>query len=72
MLYFLDDVDNILDEVQSYARMIDESGETTDKIANKSTYHAIDALRYIVLHLVDLRRRDSGNVWNTVTGDSMH
>lgn len=72
LLYFMDDVDNILDEIQSYARMIDESGEVTEKIADKSTYHAIDALRYIVLHLVDLRRRDVGNIWGTMTGDSLH
>ena len=72
LLYFMDDVDNILDEIQSYARMIDETGEVTDKIADKSTYHAIDALRYIVLHLVDLKRRTAGNVWGAVLGDSYH
>ena len=67
LLYFMDDVDNIIDEIQSYARTIDETGEVTDKIADKSTYHAIDALRYIVLHLVDLRKKQTVNTFTATS-----
>jgi hypothetical protein len=50
-LYIFDDLDDILDEVCSYARETDDMGNPTEAIADKSTYHLLDALRYIGSHL---------------------
>ena len=38
----------IRDELGSYARELDSMGDPTEKIADKSTYHLLDALRYIM------------------------
>ena len=56
-LFFFDNVVNLLDEVSSYSREVDSDGEPTEKIAEKSTYHLLDALRYIISYLND---NDSG------------
>lgn len=34
-------------QLQSYARVVDASGEPTPEIADKATYHYLDALRYV-------------------------
>jgi len=49
-LLFFDDLEGLLDELESYSRMIDERGEQMDEIENKSDYHGLDALRYVVAH----------------------
>lgn len=38
----------IIDEFGTYSRELDASGKATDKIKDKSTYHHLDALRYVV------------------------
>ena len=50
-LFIFDDLSGLLDEVGSYSRELDDMGEPTEKIANKETYHKLDALRYIMSHL---------------------
>lgn len=47
-LVIFDDLPGLLDEVGSYARELDDMGEPTEKIADKSTYHYLDSLRYIM------------------------
>ena len=47
-LVIFDDLPGLLDEVGSYARELDDMGEPTEKIADKNTYHHLDALRYIM------------------------
>lgn len=42
------DLAGYLDEKRSYSRVVDANGNPTDKIDNKSSYHLIDAERYIV------------------------
>jgi len=46
-LVIFDDLDSILREVDTYSREVDANGERTTKIANKSKFHRLDALRYI-------------------------
>jgi len=46
-LYIMDDLSMLLDELMSYSRELDDMGEPTETIADKSTYHLADALRYI-------------------------
>ncbi|MCB1899227.1 MAG: hypothetical protein KDH16_08060, partial [Rhodocyclaceae bacterium] len=41
----------LLDEIMSYARELDDMGEPTEKIADKNTFHLLDALRYIMSYL---------------------
>ena len=38
----------LIDEFGTYARELDADGQPTDKIKDKSTYHYLDALRYVV------------------------
>ena len=50
-LYVFDSCRGLLDELGSYSREVDGSGQTTEKIKDKETYHRLDALRYAVLGL---------------------
>src|SRR5262245_11753121 len=45
-LYVFDDLAGLLDELGSYSRELDDMGEPTEKIADKETYHELDATRY--------------------------
>lgn len=47
-LYIFDTCKGIIDEFGTYSRELDSSGQSTDKIKEKSTYHHLDALRYVV------------------------
>ena len=46
-----------LDQVRSYAYKLDATGQPTDEIANKATFHYLDALRYIGSVLADPPQR---------------
>jgi hypothetical protein len=50
-LLVFEDLDGLLDEIGSYSRELNDAGEPTEKIADKETYHHLDALRYIGTHL---------------------
>ena len=50
-LFIFDDCLGLLDEIMSYARELDDMGEPTEKIADKNTFHLLDALRYIMSYL---------------------
>jgi hypothetical protein len=51
MLLVSRDCPGLIDELQHYSRETDENGDPTEEIANKSTFHRLDALRYIVSYL---------------------
>ena len=51
-LYIFSTCSGILDEFGTYARELDDMGEPTEKIADKETFHRLDALRYIASHLI--------------------
>ena len=44
----------IIDELGTYARQLDETGQPTEIIANKARYHRLDGLRYGVIGLSDM------------------
>lgn len=46
----------LIDQFQSYSRKLDAAGQPTEEIADKSTYHLMDAFRYISTRLADTRR----------------
>jgi hypothetical protein len=46
-----DDLQSYLEEKQTYSRVLDESGEPTEEIEDKSTFHLLDAERYIISYL---------------------
>lgn len=50
-LFIFDDLDGLIDDVESYSRELDENGEPTEVIEDKSKYHLGDALRYICTFL---------------------
>ena len=43
-----DDLSGYLDEKMSYSRELDDSGEPTERIEDKNSYHFMDAERYII------------------------
>lgn len=45
---FFNDLTRTLTQIQAYSRVLDETGEPTEAIDEKSTYHHLDALRYII------------------------
>jgi len=50
-LFIMDDLPELADELMSYSRELDDMGQPTEKIADKSTYHMLDGLRYIGSYL---------------------
>lgn len=46
-LLISEDCPQVLDQLARYARELDDMGQPTKKIAQKETFHLIDALRYI-------------------------
>jgi hypothetical protein len=47
-LYVFDTLSHYLDEKGRYSRELDQSGQPTEKIKDKDTYHMMDAERYII------------------------
>ena len=47
-LFVFDTCSNLLDQIGTYSRVLDDLGQPTAKIKNKEKYHLIDALRYAV------------------------
>jgi len=47
-LLIVDDLAGLIGEIESYRRVLDAAGAPTEAIEAKSTYHRLDALRYIV------------------------
>lgn len=47
-LFIFHDLYDLLDEIQTYSRKLDDNYGPTDDIDNKSSYHLLDSLRYIV------------------------
>lgn len=47
-LLIFDDLIGLIAEVEGYRRMLDAHGSPLEAITDKSTYHRLDALRYIV------------------------
>jgi hypothetical protein len=62
-LHVFDDLDGYLNEKLTYSRKVDENGEPTEDIERKSTYHFMDAERYILGWL-----RPSGEVFSAASG----
>jgi hypothetical protein len=50
-LIVFEDCVNFLDELGTYSRELDETGEPTDEIDEKETYHICDGARYIAVYL---------------------
>lgn len=46
--YVFDDLTGLLEELATYSRVVNDRGETTEEIDEKSTFHFLDAVRYIV------------------------
>lgn len=46
-LFIFDTCAKTLDQLASYSRELNDMGESTEKIADKETYHLLDALRYV-------------------------
>lgn len=52
-----DDLQHYLDEKLTYGRKLNESGEPTEVIEDKSSYHILDSERYIMSYLMGQRRK---------------
>jgi hypothetical protein len=51
LLFFRDGAAELIEELQTYSRELDDSGNVTEKIENKSEFHLTDALRYVCSQL---------------------
>jgi len=47
-LFVFSDLHDLIDEIQSYSYKLNDNYEPIDEIDNKSSYHLLDALRYIL------------------------
>jgi hypothetical protein len=52
-LFVFDTCAGVLDELGRYSRVLDELNQPTEKIANKETFHRLDALRYAAIGMTD-------------------
>ena len=52
-LVIFDDLEEIIDQLESYSRVLGPDEEPTDKIENKEIYHYLDGLRYIAAEILD-------------------
>ena len=48
-LYVFDTCTGIIDEFGTYSRELNASGQSTEKIRDKSSYHRLDGLRYVAV-----------------------
>jgi hypothetical protein len=51
--FVFDDLTGILDEFGRYSRKLDESGNPTEEIKDKNTFHLLDGLRYVISGIVE-------------------
>jgi len=47
-LFIFDDLADLLEEVHTYSRKLDEAGNATPEIEDKETFHLLDSVRYII------------------------
>lgn len=57
-LAVFDDLDAYIHEKETYSRKLDESGEPTEKIEDKSSFHMMDAERYVLGYLAPSAGRE--------------
>lgn len=50
-LFIFDDEAAMIDDIESYARKLDDQGQPTEKIEDKSSFHYADGLRYVATHI---------------------
>lgn len=50
-IFVFDDLSGYLEEKMTYSRKLDENGEPTEEIEDKSRFHHMDAERYVIAHL---------------------
>ncbi len=50
-LFIFDTAEDFLDEIRTYSRKLTSAGDMTEQIKDKSEFHLIDALRYVVAQL---------------------
>lgn len=55
-LYIFSDLTGLIDELGTYARKLNDLGETTDEIKDKSQYHILDALRYVIPSVIEQKQ----------------
>lgn len=51
------DLRGLISELSTYARVVDNENRLSNAIANKSTYHRLDALRYLIVSV------SGGGIW---------
>jgi hypothetical protein len=47
-IVIFDDLHGLLDELGTYSRELDDTGEPTEKIQEKESFHRLDAVRYVI------------------------
>ncbi len=62
-LYVFESLRGLRSEFGTYSRVLDNRGQATEKIADKQTYHRLDALRYVVQQL-DVPQLEIGGMYD--------
>ncbi len=52
-----DDLGEVHDDLTTYSRELEDAGNATDRIEDKSAYHLLDALQYIRSELAESGKR---------------
>lgn len=52
-LFVFDSCKGLLDELGTYARVLDEAGQATEAIKDKAAFHRLDSLRYVTQGVTD-------------------
>lgn len=73
-ILWFNDLPGVLDQLASYSRELDPNGEPTEKIADKETFHYLDAVRYIIGYIAtgaasdeEIERFGAGEVKQSLT-----
>jgi hypothetical protein len=58
-LEVMEGLPELVDEIESYQRELDDQDQPTEEIDDKAKYHRLDALRYIAADIVDPKSREA-------------
>ncbi len=62
-LFVFDDLKGLQDELGTYRRKLDPSGQALEEIDNKRHFHRLDAMRYVCSTFMDGVTREGRSIW---------
>ena len=62
-VYVFNTCAGLVDEFGIYARKLDAAGQPTEEIKDKATFHRLDALRYVVTGVTEIKPPQKARSW---------